>query len=146
MPRQARRRRYSQPPAPYAERLMTRSHPRPSPGRIRRNYISFQHESPCRRFRNKNRSDSCTRGQRQPVPYRPILVCCNSPINRPICGVGERGTPRNLPNRAWRQAYRALEHNRVKSRCSNLGMMKLSPSEIQSFGEHFIKIQRQLHP
>ena len=54
-------------------------------------------------------------------------------------------TPRNRPNRAWRQAYRALEHNRAKSRCSNLGMMNLFPSAIQNFGEHFIDMQRYRH-
>ena len=54
-------------------------------------------------------------------------------------------TPRNRPNQAWRQAYRALDHNRSKSRCSNLGMMSVFPSAIQRFGEQFILMQRYRH-
>ena len=54
-------------------------------------------------------------------------------------------TPSNRSNRAWRQVYRALEHNRSKSRCSNLRIMNLFQPAIQNFGEHFIEMQRLRH-
>ena len=69
--------------------------------------------------------------------FHTLASCCGDTL------IG--ATPRNRPNRAWRQAYRALDHNRAKSRCSNLGMMNLFPSAIQNFGEHFIEMQRQRH-
>ena len=69
--------------------------------------------------------------------FHSLASCCGDTL------IG--ATSRNRPNRAWRQAYRALDHNRAKSRCSNLGMMNLFPSAIQNFGEHFIEMQRQRH-
>ena len=51
-------------------------------------------------------------------------------------------TPSRRSNQAWRQVYRALEHGRSKQQCSNMRMMRLFPTAIQNFGEHFILMQR----
>ncbi len=56
--------------------------------------------------------------------------------------VGGRTSTRT--KRAWRQTYRALDHGRVKSRCSNR-IVRRFPTAIQNFAEHFAKMQQQRH-
>ena len=48
-------------------------------------------------------------------------------------------------NQAWRQVYRALEHGRTARQCSNSRIMRMFPTPIQDFGEHFIEMQRLRH-
>ncbi len=47
--------------------------------------------------------------------------------------------------RAWRQAYRALEHGFAKNQCINQSVMTRFPSEIQGFGEVFAGMQVLRH-
>ena len=67
--------------------------------------------------------------------FHTLASCCADMM------IGATSTTR----RAWRQAYRALEHGRTKSRCSNSAMMSQFPQAIQTFGAHFTLMQRQRH-
>ena len=46
---------------------------------------------------------------------------------------------------AWRQVYRALEHGKVRSVCSNRQAMKIFPIEIQEFAETLVELQIKRH-
>lgn len=47
----------------------------------------------------------------------------------------------NRRESAWQQAYRALQHGTLKSRCDNTRMMQAFPAEIQRFGEQILYLQ-----
>ena len=47
----------------------------------------------------------------------------------------------NRTERAWQQAYRALQHGTLKSRCDNTRMMQTFPPEIQRLGEQILYLQ-----
>lgn len=42
---------------------------------------------------------------------------------------------------AWQQAYRALQHGTLKSRCDNTRMMQAFPAEIQRLGQQILYLQ-----
>lgn len=46
---------------------------------------------------------------------------------------------------AWRQVYRALEHNVVKSSLAKHGMLARFPKAIEDFGNHFVAMQAKRH-
>ena len=46
---------------------------------------------------------------------------------------------------AWRQVYRALEHGKARSACSNRQAMKIFPIEIREFAETFVELQINRH-
>ena len=54
--------------------------------------------------------------------------------------IGELNTP--CSKQAWRQAYRGLEHGRVKLACRNQNIMSKFPSSIQKFGNFLLKCKR----
>lgn len=56
--------------------------------------------------------------------------------------VGDRKTTRT--KQAWRQTYRALNHGRVKTQCSNRVVNRFPP-EIQNFAKLFVEMQRRRH-
>ena len=51
----------------------------------------------------------------------------------------------NRSQPAWRQVYRALEHNHAKNQCNSPSTMSRFPSEIRNFGQLFILMQIQRH-
>ena len=57
--------------------------------------------------------------------------------------IGELNTP--CSRQAWRQAYRGLEHGRVKLACRNQNIMSKFPSFIQKFGNFFVEMQEIRH-
>ena len=46
---------------------------------------------------------------------------------------------------AWHQVYRALEHGKARSACSNKQAMKIFPIEIREFAETFVELQINRH-
>ena len=46
---------------------------------------------------------------------------------------------------AWRQVYRALEHGRARSVCSNRQAMRIFPIEIREFTDTFVDLQINRH-
>ena len=46
---------------------------------------------------------------------------------------------------AWRQAYRAINHQTVKNRCRQRDRMRTFPVAVQDFGTLFIEMQRKRH-
>jgi len=57
--------------------------------------------------------------------------------------VGGAGAARS--KHAWRQVYRALEHNRAKNACNNQATLKQFPKEIEDFGNTFVISQDRRH-
>ncbi len=53
--------------------------------------------------------------------------------------VGEVGSGRSEP--AWQQAYRALQHGAIRSRCNNTGMIERFPAPIREFAERLVRLQ-----
>lgn len=53
--------------------------------------------------------------------------------------VGPSGSDR--AESAWEQAYRALQHGTLRSRCNNSGMMLTFPTEIQKLGAQLLYLQ-----
>ena len=49
-----------------------------------------------------------------------------------------------LDERAWNQAYRGLDHGRMKEACES-SVMKQFPAEIREFAELFVEMQRERH-
>lgn len=47
--------------------------------------------------------------------------------------------------RAWEQAYRALNHGHVKDRCNKQEFKENFPEEIQNFAKKFIELQEKRH-
>ncbi|MCG8356408.1 MAG: hypothetical protein MI920_12625 [Kiloniellales bacterium] len=46
---------------------------------------------------------------------------------------------------AWKQVYRALEHNAAKNACKNQEIIKKFPKEIEDFANAFITMQAKRH-
>lgn len=59
------------------------------------------------------------------------------------CFVGTGG-PRDRM-RAWRQAYRAVEHGHAKGRCATRKVMERFPPDIQNFASTFVDLQVRRH-
>jgi len=57
--------------------------------------------------------------------------------------IGTRGAERS--ERAWRQAYRALQHGQAKARFTNRFAMKTFPRGIEDFGNAFVEAQIKRH-
>lgn len=55
------------------------------------------------------------------------------------------GAGANVDRRAWRQAYRAIQHGVVKSRCEQQATMQTFPDAIRDFGDLFVEMQRKRH-
>ena len=47
--------------------------------------------------------------------------------------------------RAWRQAYRALEHRNAKNACRNGAIVAKFPKEIEDFANLFVTLQEKRH-
>lgn len=54
-------------------------------------------------------------------------------------------SPANRGHLAWRQAYRALEHNVAKNSLAKNGMLAKFPKAIEDFGNHFVAMQAKRH-
>jgi uncharacterized protein (UPF0332 family) len=54
------------------------------------------------------------------------------------------GTGAAKPQRAWLQAYRAVDHGQAKSRCKETSA-KGFPSTIQAFADSFVTLQEHRH-
>ena len=63
--------------------------------------------------------------------------------NTADCFIGASETERS--ERAWRQAFRALDHGFVRNQCKNQRVMAAFPPEIQLFAGSFIWLQEQRH-
>ena len=48
-------------------------------------------------------------------------------------------------NEAWRQVYRALEHGKVRSACSNSEVMEVFPDVLREFAATFVSLQIKRH-
>ena len=56
---------------------------------------------------------------------------------------GEDPNQRSRP--AWVQAYRGLQHGMVRNRCGNSNYIIRFPTEIRSFAEKFVQLQKLRH-
>jgi uncharacterized protein (UPF0332 family) len=54
------------------------------------------------------------------------------------------GTGAGRPERAWMQAYRAIDHGQAKSRCKD-SRSKGFPDQIQAFADAFVALQEHRH-
>lgn len=54
-------------------------------------------------------------------------------------------SPANRGHLAWRQAYRALEHNTIKNSLAKGGMLAKFPKAVEDFGNHFVAMQAKRH-
>ena len=64
--------------------------------------------------------------------FHSLATCCADML------VGGSGSNRSGP--AWRQTYRALQHNTARRRCSH-ATIKLFPNELQDFASRFADMQ-----
>jgi len=64
-----------------------------------------------------------------------LAHCCATTL------VGGPNADRSEP--AWRQAYRALEHGRARSSCSNKDLLSRFPREVQDFANNFVSLQEK---
>jgi hypothetical protein len=55
------------------------------------------------------------------------------------------GTGADRSQGAWRQAYRALEHNKTKDACKNKNWVKKFPKTIEDFANTFVMMQEKRH-
>ena len=55
------------------------------------------------------------------------------------------GARANADRRAWRHAYRAIQHGTVKKRCRQQDIMGAFPDSIQDFGDLFVEMQLKRH-
>lgn len=55
------------------------------------------------------------------------------------------GSPANRGYLAWRQVYRALEHNVAKNSLAKNGILARFPKIIEDFGNHFVAMQTKRH-
>ncbi len=55
------------------------------------------------------------------------------------------GTNAQRGERAWRQAYRALEHGATKNACKKANVMAAFPREVEDFGNLFVTMQEKRH-
>ena len=62
-----------------------------------------------------------------------LARCCADTL------VGRARAARNTPG--WRQAYRALEHGHVRSRCHRKPTMESFPRKIRKFADCFVDLQ-----
>lgn len=46
---------------------------------------------------------------------------------------------------AWRQVYRALEHNNAKNACRNRDVLEKFPKKVEDFANHFVGMQEKRH-
>ena len=65
-----------------------------------------------------------------------LAACCADTL------VG--GESANRSDKAWRQAYRAVEHGRAKQRCEQTAS-RAFPGEVIEFATHFADLQRDRH-
>ena len=63
--------------------------------------------------------------------------------NTADCFIGAAGAERS--ERAWRQAFRAVDHGFARRQCQNRTAMAGFPPGIQSFAESFIYLQEKRH-
>ena len=54
-------------------------------------------------------------------------------------------TKQHRSQRAWRQAYRALDHGETRKRCTQKTRLTEFPTEIQVFADAFVRLQRLRH-
>lgn len=64
-------------------------------------------------------------------------------INCADCLIG--GTRAARSDRAWRQAYRAIEHGFAKSQCKNGSILARFPREVEDFAQAFVTLQEKRH-
>ncbi len=57
--------------------------------------------------------------------------------------IGAQGATRR--ERAWRQAYRSIDHRQAKSRLNQRQSMRKFPKEIEDFGDAFATVQEKRH-
>ena len=62
-----------------------------------------------------------------------------------ICADLFAGAGANVDRRAWRQAYRAIQHGTVKNRCRQQDIMQTFPDAIRDFGDLFVEMQLKRH-
>lgn len=55
------------------------------------------------------------------------------------------GTSADRSNEAWKQVYRALDHNFAKDRCKDKAMIKKFPRKIEDFANTFVTLQEKRH-
>ena len=72
--------------------------------------------------------------------YAAFYALCQ---NTADCFVGAAGDSRN--ERAWRQAYRAVDHGFARHQCQNQQVMAGFSPEVQSFASSFIWLQERRH-
>lgn len=63
--------------------------------------------------------------------------------NSADCFIGTSGADRS--ERAWQQAFRAVEHGFARHQCMNQQLMAHFPQEIQFFGISFTTLQEKRH-
>ena len=73
--------------------------------------------------------------------YYAVLCALSSDVANRL--IGPPGTDRS--ERAWRQAYRAVDHGFVRHQCRNQQTMAEFPPEIQIFATNFVSLQEQRH-
>ncbi|SHG74169.1 hypothetical protein [Marivita hallyeonensis] len=59
------------------------------------------------------------------------------------CLIG--GTKSHRSQKAWRQAYRAVEHGFSKSQCKNSNIVSQFPKEIEDFATLYVALQEKRH-
>ena len=69
--------------------------------------------------------------------FHGLAECCADML------VGGPGANRSQP--AWRQAYRALQHGDVRKRCERQTIIKEFPTEIRTFANLFVLMQKERH-
>lgn len=69
--------------------------------------------------------------------FRTLAECCAD------CIIGGLNSKRSKV--AWKQVYRALEHNHVKTQCANAEIIKKFHASIQTFANIFISMQSKRH-
>lgn len=55
------------------------------------------------------------------------------------------GKNANVSRQAWRQVYRALEHNFARKNCTNKDFLSKFPQEIENFANTFVSLQEKRH-
>jgi hypothetical protein len=68
--------------------------------------------------------------------FHALARCCAD------CLIGT--SPARRSNKAWRQAYRALDHGFAKNACKN-GKIRDFPNDIQDFADQFVAMQAKRH-
>lgn len=55
------------------------------------------------------------------------------------------GASADRSKHAWRQVYRALEHNPVCNACKDKAMLAKFPAQVEDFANAFVSLQRKRH-